>query len=93
MFGLVLAGLVFIPLAIQETWKGVQRRAWADFIVIVAFMIFVLLLYLPFGFNSIGHWEEWVSFRAYLETKPSVENGSELVSRFWIYVPYVLANS
>ena len=90
VFGLVLAGLVFIPLAIQETWKGLQRRAWADFIVIAAFMIFVLLLYLPFGFNSVGHWEEWVS-RAYLETKPSVD-GSELVSRFWIYVPYVLAN-
>ena len=90
-FGLVLAGLVFIPLVIQETWKGVKRGAWADFIVIAAFMIFVLLLFLPFGFDSIGHWEEWV-YRAYLEGRPS-KASTELVTRFWIVFTYALATA
>ena len=90
VFGLVLAGLVFIPLAIQVLWKGVERRAWADFVVVVALLIFILLLYLPFGFESIGHWEEWV-FRAYLEGRPS-KASVEVGSRFWLLVPHVLAN-
>ena len=90
VFGLVLAGLVFIPLAIQETWTGVKRRAWADFIVVAALMIFVLLLFLPFGFGSIGHWEEWV-YRAYLEGRPS-RVSTESVSRFWHLLVYPAAH-
>ena len=90
VFGLVLAGLVFIPLAIQETWKGVKRRAWADFIVIITLFTVVLVLYLPFEVDSIGHWEEWV-FRAFLEGRPS-RASVEVGSRFWLLVPHVLAN-
>ena len=90
VFGLVLAGLVFIPLAIQETWKGVNRRAWADFIVVITLFAVVLMLYLPFGLDSIGHWEEWV-FRAFLEGRPS-KASVEVGSRFWLLVPHVLAN-
>ena len=90
VFGLVLAGLVFIPLAIQETWKGVKRGAWADFIVIAAFMIFVLLLFLPFELDSIGHWEEWV-FRAFLEGRPS-KFSTDSVSRFWHLLIYPVAH-
>ena len=91
VFGLVLAGLVFIPLVIQETWKGVKRGAWADFIVIAAFMIFVLLLFLPFGFESIGQQEEWVLW-AYLEGRPS-RMSQEVLVRFWLLVIYPLANA
>ena len=53
-------------------------------------MIFVLLLFLPFELDSIGHWEEWV-FRAFLEGRPS-RASVEVGSRFWLLVPHVLAN-
>ena len=88
--GLLLAGLVFIPLVVQSLSEGLKKRSWADFAAIGAFFVFVLVLYLPFGFDSIGHWEEWV-FRHFLEDSQR-QASSELVSRFWILVPNVLAN-
>ena len=90
MFGLLLAGLIFIPLLVESLKKGLKSGSRQDIAAIVAFFLFVFLLYLPFGFDSVGHWEEWV-FRAYLEGRPSF-NGLEMVSRFWILVPNVFAN-
>ena len=90
MFGLLLAGLIFIPLLLESLKKGLKSGSRQDIAAIVAFFLFVFLLYLPFGFDSVGHWEEWV-FRAYLEGRPSF-NGLEMVSRFWILVPNVFAN-
>ena len=89
-FGLLLAGLVFTPLIVQSLREGLKKRSWEDFAAIGAFFVFVLVLYLPFGFDSIGHWEEWV-FRHYPEDSQR-QASSELVSRFWILVPNVLAN-
>ena len=90
LFGLLLAALVFIPLAIQSIKGGLQTGARADLVAIGGFLIFVLLLYLPFGFQSVGHWEEWV-VNAWFEGRPSTVS-TELVSRFWILVPTVLAH-
>ena len=87
--GLILGALVFIPLLIQELRSGITRKAKADVAAIAAFFLFLLLLYLPFGFESIGQWEEWVS-RAYLEGRPS-KLSDELISRFWVLVPHALA--
>ena len=55
---------------------------------ILAFLMLLLMLYLPFGFDSVGQWEEWVSY-AYLEGRPS-KIGVELVSRVWLLVPHAL---
>ncbi len=88
-FGLLLAGLVFTPLIFQALQGGLKQRMWEDFVAIGAFFLFLLMLYLPFGFDSVGHWEEWV-FRAYLESEQSGVS-PELVSRFWILVPPSLA--
>ena len=88
VFGLVLAGLVFVPLVIKVMWKGVERRAWANFIVVITLFIIVLMLYLPFGFDSIGHYEEWV-VNAYFQGRPS-KLGNELESRIWAVVPHML---
>ena len=61
LFGLVLAGIVYIPLLVQSVRRGIKAEsAWQDFLIIAGFFVFLLLLYLPFGFESIGHWEEWV---------------------------------
>ena len=70
LFGLVLAGVVFIPLLFQSLRRGIRAKARTDFVAIAGFLVFLLLLYLPFGFESIGHWEEWV-YQAYLEGRPS----------------------
>ncbi|MCY4073499.1 MAG: hypothetical protein OXG60_19580, partial [Chloroflexi bacterium] len=89
-FGLILSGMIFIPLAGQSVKKGLKSGAREDFVVIGAFFLFMLLLYLPFGFDSVGHWEEWV-FKAYLE-RDQFGVSVELVSRFWVIVPNILAN-
>ena len=89
LFGLVLAGVVFIPLLFQSLRRGIRAKARTDFVAIAGFLVFLLLLYLPFGFESIGHWEEWV-VNAYFEGRAS-KLSVELVSRFWEIVPHALA--
>ncbi len=89
-FGLLLSGLILIPLVFQSLREGIKESRREDFVAFVSFLSFLLLLYLPFGFDSVGHWEEWV-FRSYLESEQSGAS-PELVSRFWILVPKVLAN-
>ena len=88
-FGAVVAVSVFVPIMIQELRSGIRAKATADFVAIALFLAFLLLLQLPFGFESIGQWEEWVS-RAYLEGRPS-RLSDEMVLRFWILVPRVFA--
>ena len=87
--GLILGALVFIPLMIQKLRAGIESNSTGDFAAIAAFLLLLLVLYLPFGFESIGQWEEWV-VRAYLEGRPS-KLSDELVSRFWILIPHQLA--
>ena len=89
-FGLLLSGFVFIPLAVQALQTGLKNRSREDFVAIAACFLFMLILYLPFGFDSVGQWESWV-FRAFLESD-QFPVSSELVSRFWILVPSILAN-
>ena len=89
LFGVVLAGLIYIPLIVQTAQRNLKNKARSDFIVIGGFFAFILLLYLPFGFESIGHKEEWV-IHAYLEGRSSwLER--EWVARFWSAVPHTLA--
>ena len=88
-FGVALGALVFSPLLIGKLRHGIRTGATADFVAIVAFLLFLLMLYLPFGFEYIDLWENWV-FQAYLEGRPS-RASSELVSRFWLLVPISLS--
>ena len=89
-FGLALAGIVFIPLLLDSIRQGLKYRRTQEFVAIAGFFVFLLLLYLPFGFDSVGQAEEWI-FQAYLEGRPSAVSG-ELASRFWLLVPHALAN-
>ena len=88
-FALLLAGIVYIPLIVRALKVGRERKAHADFAALAACFLFLLLLYLPLGFDSIGHWEEWV-IKAYFEGRPS-KFSSELVTRFWSIAPHALA--
>ncbi len=89
LFGVILAGLIYIPLVVQALRHNLKNKSKSDLIVIGGFLLFILLLYLPFGFESIGHFEEWV-VRAYLEGRPS-KLETELITRFWVIVPHTLA--
>ncbi|MDE2952379.1 MAG: hypothetical protein OXT68_16645 [Chloroflexota bacterium] len=90
-FGLVLAGLVFIPLVFEYCSRGIRKKLRADFLVIATFFAFILLLYLPYGFDSIGQYEEWVK-RAFLEGRPS-RISREVLGRFFLLYGDSLAES
>ncbi|MDE2857804.1 MAG: hypothetical protein OXN94_08135 [Chloroflexota bacterium] len=90
-FGLVLAGLVFIPLVFEYCSRGIRKRLRADFLVIGVFILFILLLYLPYGFDSIGQKEEWIN-RAFLEGRPS-RMSREALMRFFAFYAYPLAET
>ena len=89
VFGVVLAGIIYLPLIVQAARRNLKSKFTSDLIVIAGFLLFIFLLYLPFGFESIGHWEEWV-IHAYLEGRPS-RLEQELVSRFWGIMSHTLA--
>ena len=88
-FGLVLAGLVFIPLVYEYLQEAIRKRQIADSLIIVVFIAIVLLLYLPFGFDSIRQKEEWIN-RAFLEGRAS-RMEREALMRFFAFYAYPLA--
>ena len=90
-FGLTLAAVVYLPLIARKLRQKWRERQFANLAVGGAFMFFLFCLYLPFGFNSIGHWESW-GYRAYLEGQHSWNVEFELTTRFWVMVPHLLAS-
>ncbi len=91
LLGLTLAAIVYFPLIVRRARQKLQAREYVDFAVGGVFLLFLLCLYLPFGFNSIGHWESW-GYRAYLEGQHSWNVEYELTTRFWVLVPHTLAS-
>lgn len=89
--GLALAAAVYLPLIYSRMQQKLRARQFADLAVGSAFMLFLFFLYLPFGFDSVGHWESW-GYRAYLEGQHSWNVEFELNTRFWVMVPHLLAN-
>ena len=90
LFGLLLGALVFFPLIARTLRQGWGSRQAGDFAAVGAFAAFALLLYSPFGFDSIGHWEEWHVF-AYYEGSPFSVFAAENASRFFSTLPHALA--
>ena len=64
--GALLVPILYGPLLMHAIWQGVKNRRFAELAVAGGLLLFVGMLYLPFGFDTIGHWEEWFG-RAYLE--------------------------
>lgn len=89
--GLILAAVVYLPLIARKIGQKLRARQQADLAVCGAFLLFIVGLYLPFGFNSVAHWESW-SIRAYLENQHSWSVQYELSTRFWAIMPHLLAN-
>ena len=91
LFGSTLAGLIYVPLIVGALQCELRSKRTTDLIVLGSFLLFVLFLYLPFGFDSIGHWETW-NVNAWLDGSSVWFLESELTSRFWIIVPHTLAH-
>ena len=90
VLSIFLAGLVYVPLLVQLWRQGSHRVSRADYVVVGTITVFILLLYTPFGFESIGQQEEWV-LQAFLEGRSS-KMGSEIVTRFSRLLAHTIAN-
>lgn len=88
--GLALAGLVFTPLLVAAGRDAWRLRKWHDLCALAGFFALVLLLYLPFGFDGVGHWELWVN-NAAIQGQYDVKHRGEEVSRFFAIMPHILA--
>ncbi len=87
---LILALVIFSLLM----WQGL-RRNWrntssGDKIAAAACLLFPIALYLPFGFQTSAHWENWI-LHGYMEGGPPSFFDSWVVTRFGGLVHRVLA--
>ena len=88
--GAFLVVVLYVPLLIHATWLGYKNRRVADLAVATGFLVFVGLLYLPFGFGTIGQLEEWLG-RAYLDGFHRHYLYTEITQRYWALVPHTAA--
>ena len=90
--GALLVPVFYGPLLMHAIWQGVKNRRFAELAAAGGFLLFVGMLYLPFGFDTIGHWEEWFG-RAYLEGFYRQRLYTEISQRYWLLVPHSIATS
>ena len=85
--GAALALVLYLSIALEAVWQGMRHRRVADFVAVGGFLLFVVLLYLPFGFDTIGHWEEWCRSR-FFEGLYRQRLHTELSQRYWFLSPF-----
>ena len=88
MLGIILSLLIYAPLLIRRLRES--RGARADLLSILGCFLVVLVMQLPFGFDSSGHWEEWI-VHGYTEGGTLSFYATEAVSRPFLMVPHTLA--
>ena len=79
--------LLYLSIALEAVWQGMRHRRVADFVAVGGFLLFIVLLYLPFGFDTIGHWEEWFG-RGFFEGLERSRTSTELSLRYWLLLPH-----
>ncbi len=92
LLGGFLSGVLYIPLAFHALWHGLKKRQIADFVAFTGFLLIVVALYIPFGFASVGQWDEW-TFYAVLENMSWLQLYKELTSRPLMLAPSFIAYS
>ncbi len=90
LIGIALGLAVYTPLVAELARESWRARSRPDQVALLACFGFVLLLYLPFGFASPGHWEEWI-IRGYAEGGTLSFYRAETVSRPVVTLPHTLA--
>ena len=66
LLALLAAAVLYLPFALRKARTKWRRRERADFAAAGCLALICLALYLPFGFDSVGLWEEWY-IRQYFE--------------------------
>jgi len=90
LLGILLGIAVYLPLLWRYARERLGRDARTDGLAIGGCFLVVFALYLPFGFDSSGHWEEWI-IHGYTEGGTLSFYVTEAVSRPWVMVPHTLA--
>lgn len=90
LFGIALSLLIYIPLAARNAQRLWRRESRADAASIFGCFFVVLVLYLPFGFDSAAHWEAWI-IHGYTEGGTLSYYATEAISRPWVNLPRTLA--
>jgi|GEM_PF-1348782 len=88
---LILCVLIYLPLLWQVVYRGWQSGHRHDFVVAGSLFLLAIILYLPFGWSHVGHWEEWV-IKAYIQRMPNDWLDNELRTRLFVIVPHTLAH-
>ena len=83
--GALLLALLYAALAIGALRQGIIARRLTDFLALGGCMLFIALLYAPFGFGTVGHWEEWIA-QAWLEGMSFQPWDSQITGRVWLLV-------
>lgn len=86
-FGIAITALFFLCLAIQTLWQGWRERRVSDLLAVGSCLLFIGLLYLPFGFDTIGQWEEWFG-RGFFEGFYRRRLFTEMAQRFSLLWPH-----
>ena len=88
---LIISAVIYLPLLARMIYKGWQSGHRQDFIVAGSLLLLAMVLYLPFGWSHVGHWEEWV-IKAYVQGMPNGWLDTELRTRLFVIVPHILAH-
>ncbi len=90
LLGIILGVLIYLPLLARKAREWRRRDGRADAVSVLGCLFVVVVLYLPFGFESSLHWEGWI-FHGYAEGGTLSFYATESVSRPWVNVPRALA--
>lgn len=88
--GIILSLLIYAPLLARQLRESRSRGARGDLLSILGCFFVVFVLQLPFGFDSNGHWEEWI-IHGYTEGGTLSFYATEAVSRPFVMTPHTLA--
>lgn len=88
--GIVLGLLIYVPLLARHLRERRRRGLRADMISIFGCFFVVFVLYLPFGIDGSGHWEEWI-IHGYTEGGTLSFYATEAISRPFVMTPHTLA--
>ena len=89
ILALLASALVYLPLVFRKGRSVWRRREWAGVLAAGCFAFVMLMLVLPFGFDSAAQWEEW-TMRTRIENEARVFD-IELPMRFLLMLPHALA--
>ena len=87
---LVVAALLYLPMIVEKARNAWLRQERSDFAALGGLAAAALILYLPFGFDSIGQMEEWIA-KSFFEHRANRIFAPEYPARPFSEMPRILA--